>query len=126
MNFEVSGGKVYKEPGCESLGSNWERIESNRDWQSTILPAAEVATGKELKASLASSFGTLPMKVATGKELKVAGASPGLAVYSASSNWERIESQPTGAEKRTLRPCSSSNWERIESYNLKPFWNRIH
>ena len=28
MNFEVSGRKVYKEPGCQSLDSNWERIES--------------------------------------------------------------------------------------------------
>jgi len=27
MNFEVSGGKVYKEASCRSLGSNWERIE---------------------------------------------------------------------------------------------------
>ena len=28
MNFEVSGGKVYKGVGCQSLGCNWERIES--------------------------------------------------------------------------------------------------
>jgi hypothetical protein len=28
MNFEVRGGKVYKEPACQNLGSNWERIES--------------------------------------------------------------------------------------------------
>ena len=49
MNFEVRGGKVYKEPGCQSLGSNWERIESGgRDAEGDVADA-QAATGKELK-----------------------------------------------------------------------------
>jgi hypothetical protein len=52
MNFEVRGGKVYKEPACQSLGSNWERIERLLGLGYEPLDVIGAATGKELKGGL--------------------------------------------------------------------------
>jgi hypothetical protein len=35
VNFEVGEGKVYKGASCQSLGSNWERIERHKDFYDT-------------------------------------------------------------------------------------------
>jgi hypothetical protein len=73
-NFEVSEGKVYKGASCQSLGSNWERIESAGVLHAfTHSLAYLAATGKELKGFLHHDDAANVAAAATGKELKVPG-----------------------------------------------------
>ena len=149
MNFEVSGGKVYKEASCQGLGSNWERIESDDrpPLVALVAPAARAATGKESKVKTLISEPRAPAlapkkrsnwerieslrrsrggsrcrrsSAATGKELK--GVEVGVA-----QRLEDVFEAATGKELKASRTggtgiprSTSSNWERIERRNSAP------
>ena len=70
MNFEVRGGKVYKDAKRESHGSNWERIESI---DHVMVLDANVIVG--------SNWERIESLGLRGHMLQLAE----------SSNWERIE-----------------------------------
>ena len=79
MNFEVRGGKVYKDAKRESHGSNWERIESA---PRPPRPARRGAVGSNWERIESKD---IPARMA---EVERVG-----------SNWERIERQRGGEEE---------------------------
>jgi len=101
MNFEVSGGKVYKGVGCQSLGCNWERIES-------LHPSKKCGL---------SSAGCNWERIERGVlENRLAAVVAPAVVPAFSCNWERIESKTASSDllSTVTKPCC--NWERIERY----------